>query len=59
MGAATLPQLENTSMKQFFEMIPPGFVDNYAKQKMYVDLVNGHRVLFRPLDDPGRQACRV
>jgi PBSX family phage terminase large subunit len=54
MGAATLPQLENTSQKQFFEMIPPGFVENYQKQKNYVDLVNGHRVLFRPLDDPGK-----
>jgi phage terminase large subunit len=54
MGAATLPQLENTSMKQFFEMLPPGFIDNYAKQKMYVDMINGHRVLFRPLDDPGK-----
>jgi PBSX family phage terminase large subunit len=54
MGAATLPQLENTSMKQFFEMMPPGFIDNYAKQKMYVDLINGHRILFRPLDDPGK-----
>lgn len=54
MGAATLPQLENTSMKQFFEMIPPGMIDTYQKQKNYVDLINGHRVLFRPLDESGK-----
>ena len=54
MGAATLPQLENTSMKQFFDMIPPGYIDKYHKQKNIVDLINGHRVLFRPLDDEGK-----
>jgi phage terminase large subunit len=54
MGAATIPQLENTSMKQFFDMMHPSFISNYSKQKNYVDLVNGHRVLFRPLDDQGK-----
>jgi phage terminase large subunit len=54
MGAATLPQLENTSMKQFFDMIPPGFISVHHKQKNIVDLINGHRVLFRPLDDEGK-----
>lgn len=53
MGAATLPQLENTSMKQFFDMIPSTFIAKYHKQKNIVDLINGHRVLFRPLDDEG------
>lgn len=54
MGAATLPQLEQTSMKTFFEMMPSSFISNHAKQKGYVDLINGHRVLFRPLDQEGK-----
>lgn len=54
MGAATLAQLEQTSMKTFFEMMPAKLIANHSKQKMFVDLINGHRVLFRPLDDPGK-----
>lgn len=54
MGAATLPQLEQTSMKQFFEMMPKEFITNRSIQKNYVDIINGHRVLFRPLDSEGK-----
>lgn len=54
MGAATFPQLEQTSMKEFFERVPTKFIKHYSKQKNYVDMLNGHRVLFRPLDSEGK-----
>lgn len=50
-GAATLPQLENTAQKEFLEVFPAELVEYYSKQKNYLDTVTGHRVLFRPLDD--------
>lgn len=53
MGAATLPQLEQTSMKEFFESFPKSLIAHYSKQKNYVDTINGHRILFRPLYDDG------
>jgi PBSX family phage terminase large subunit len=53
-GAATLPQLEQTAQKTFMEMIPSTLIKSISKQKNYVDLVNGHRILFRPLDDEGK-----
>lgn len=53
-GAATLPQLEQTAEKQFFEMMPESLILHHSKQKKIVDMKNGHRVLFRPLDDEGK-----
>lgn len=50
-GAETLPQLEQTAMKEFFEVFPEELIVYHNKQKNYVDTANGHRVLFRPLDD--------
>jgi phage terminase large subunit len=35
-------------------MMPSEFIKDVQKQKNYVDLVNGHRILFRPLDDEGK-----
>lgn len=51
-GAETLPQLEQTAMKEFFEVFPAELIpkNGYNKQKNYIDLDNGHRVIFRPLD---------
>ena len=54
MGAATYPQLEQTSMKEWFEIIPKHYIKEHNKSKNYVDLINGHRVLFRSLDDEGK-----
>lgn len=51
MGAQTIPQLEQTSMKDFLEIFPRTLIKNHNKAKMFLDVVNGHRVLFRPLDD--------
>jgi phage terminase large subunit len=53
-GANTLPQLEQTAKKDFISMLHPSFIEDYSVQKNYIDLINGHRILFRPLDDPGK-----
>lgn len=53
-GAATQPQLEQTAKKDFMSMLHPDLIDNYSVQKNYLDLINGHRILFRPLDDEGK-----
>ncbi len=58
-GAATLPQLEQTAQLEFFRMFPEQLITHYNKQKNYIDTFNGHRVMFRPLDDPGSRPCRV
>lgn len=50
-GAATLPQLEQTAQKEFFEMFPKELIAHYNKQKNYLVTTNGHTVIFRPLDD--------
>lgn len=50
-GAETLPQLEQTAMKEFFEVFPEELIENHNKQKNFLDTTNGHRVIFRPLDD--------
>ena len=56
-GAATYNQLEQTAQKTFLEMLPEELVSSRSIQKNYIDLVNGHRILFRSLDDEGEQAC--
>jgi phage terminase large subunit len=33
------------------KMLPEQYIKHHAKQKNYVDIVNGHRVLFRTLDE--------
>lgn len=53
-GAATLPQLEQTAKKDLMSMLHPSLIENYSVQKNYIDLTNGHRILFRPLDSEGK-----
>jgi PBSX family phage terminase large subunit len=53
-GAATLPQLEQTAKKDLMSMLHPSLIANYSIQKNYIDLINGHRILFRPLDSEGK-----
>jgi phage terminase large subunit len=53
-GAATYNQLEQTAQKTFLEMMPEEFIASRSIQKNYVELINGHRVLFRSLDDEGK-----
>jgi hypothetical protein len=35
-------------------MLHPSLIDTYSIQKNYIDLINGHRILFRPLDSEGK-----
>jgi phage terminase large subunit len=53
-GAATLPQLEQTAQKELMAMIHKKLIKDTNKQKNYITLVNGHRILFRPLDSEGK-----
>lgn len=53
-GAATLPQLENTAQKEFFEMFPADYIKEFSKQKNRLITINGHTVIFRPLDDESK-----
>lgn len=50
-GAATYPQLEQTSKKQILDMIPEEFIDNYNKKDNVLALTNGYKILFRSFDD--------
>lgn len=53
-GAQTYPQLEQTAKKELLDMIPDKYIDTYNKKDNYVDLINGHRILFRSFDDEGK-----
>jgi phage terminase large subunit len=53
-GAATMAQLEQTAKKDFLAMLHPALIADISIQKNYVDLINGHRILFRPLDQEGK-----
>jgi hypothetical protein len=53
-GAATLPQLEQTAKKDFKDMLHKSLIEHESIQKNYIDLINGHRVLLRPLDQEGK-----
>lgn len=50
-GAATLPQLRSTAMKEFFEIFPAELIESYSKQENTLITKNNHTVYFRPLDD--------
>lgn len=50
-GAETLPQLEQTAMKEFFEVFPKELITDWKAQKNILTIMNGHKVLFRPLDE--------
>lgn len=53
-GASTLPQLEQTAQAEFLKMFPESLIEHWHRQKNYIDTVTGHRIIFRPLDDPGK-----
>ena len=50
-GAATYPQLEETSKKQILEMLPDDFIDHTDKKNNKWFLTNGYEILFRSFDD--------
>ena len=53
-GAQTYPQLEQTAKKDFMAMVPKKYIASYSVQKNELNLTNGHRILFRTLDDEGK-----
>lgn len=51
-GANVASQYEQTIKREFEADFPAAFVRNVNTQKAYVDFINGHRVMYRPYDDP-------
>lgn len=47
-------QYEQTIKRDIEADIPKDFVKFYSAQKQYMDLVNGARIIYRPLDDPDK-----
>jgi len=51
-GANVASQYEQTIKREFEADFPKAFVQNISTQKGYVDFINGHRIIYRPFDDP-------
>lgn len=52
--AQVAAQYEQTIKRELEADIPKDFVRHFNTQKQYMDLVNGARILYRPLDDPDK-----
>ena len=50
-GANVAAQYEQTIKRDIEADMPRAFVRKISTQKQYIDLVNGARIMFRPLDD--------
>lgn len=53
-AANITPQYEQTIKRDIEADLPAAFIREVSNQKAYMDLVNGHRILYRPLDDPDK-----
>lgn len=53
-GANVQSQYEQTIKRDIEADIPASFVTAYSTQKQYMDFVNGHRLMYRPYDDPNK-----
>lgn len=51
-GANVQSQYEQTLKRELESDLPAAFVKRVSTQKSYFDLINGHRVIYRPFDDP-------
>jgi phage terminase large subunit len=51
-GANVSSQYEQTLKRELEADLPEEFVAEYSTQKQYMDLLNGHRIMYRPFDDP-------
>ncbi len=51
-GANVASQYEQTIKREMEADLPVAFVRNISTQKSYIDFINGHRLMFRPYDDP-------
>lgn len=50
-GAQLTSQYEQTIKRDIEKDLPEAFVAAYSTQKQYMDLLNSHRVMYRPYDD--------
>lgn len=53
-GANVASQYEQTIKREMEADLPAAFIRNVNTQKQYFDLINNHRVMFRPYDDPNK-----
>lgn len=51
-GANVQSQYEQTIKREIEADLPATFIKRVNTQKQYYDLINGHRVMYRPFDDP-------
>lgn len=51
-GANVMSQYEQTLKRELEADLPAAFVRRINTQKAYIDLINGHRIMYRPFDDP-------
>ena len=53
-GANVQSQYEQTIKRDIEADLPLDFVKRVNTQKAYMDLINGHRIMYRPFDDPDK-----
>ena len=53
-GANVTSQYEQTIKRDIESDLPQAFVRDTSTQKAYIDFINGHRLMYRPLDDEGK-----
>lgn len=53
-GANIAPQYEQTIKRDIEADLPREFFTGYSTQKQYWDFINGHRIMYRPYDDPNK-----
>ena len=53
-GANVASQYEQTIKREIEADLPAAFVKRINTQKSYIDLINGHRIMYRPYDDPDK-----
>lgn len=51
-GANVASQYEQTIKREMEADLPLAFVRRVNTQKAYIDFINGHRIMYRPYDDP-------
>lgn len=51
-GANVASQYEQTIKREIEADLPLAFVKHISTQKAYIDFINGHRIMYRPYDDP-------
>ena len=53
-GANVGSQYEQTIKREIEADMPMAFIKSISAQKSYFDLINGHRIMYRPYDDPDK-----